>query len=566
MNILNWLDAKIAQAKQKPNFFYPLSDRKWSRQTWNETKTFSAKTCFALIANKIRRGDFVAIAIEQRAEWEWLELACYKLGAVVVGIDHFTPAHSFKLMLETAQPKILFVENTANLDTATLQFLSSIKCKIISMQSQPDQNSWENFYASGVFSLDYFIENIDENWPATLIFSSGSGGIPKAMLYTHKQMVYALEELLANIDRPKAQKFRIISWLSRANIFQRVVNLCSLASGADLYMLRNPRHIFKALRTVKPQVLIGVPRFFEKVFSEVFRLIDFLPKLIRPFDRRNIQSDQKSNFLQKQLAHLLGRGLRYFFGSQIEYLISGSAALSKDIVQFFWSMKIPLLEAYGMSENLLPISINTLAEHKSGSVGKPLKGNHLYIDDQGELLVKGHCLFTEYFRSTDNSVEFSSQGFYRTGDLAEFDKDGFLFLNGRKKSLQKTSTGKKVYAKPIELKISSSCAVENVIVVAESRPYVVALLFVGPHLLKTAKSYKKILNDINNNLDRHEQIQKALVLSCSLSIEKQELTHNLKTRDLDIAKNYAFFIERCYAENPKIRSTDGYLIHLSQAR
>jgi long-chain acyl-CoA synthetase len=256
-------------------------------------------------------------------------------------------------------------------------------------------------------------------------------------------------------------------------------------------------------------------------------------------------------------------------GGEIKWMLSGSAAAPVWLLEFFHSIGLLVLEAYGITENPVPIAVNRPDAFRFGSVGRPFAMNQLRFDEHNEVLVKGPALFGGYLGEGPPKDRYTSDGYYRTGDYGRLDEDGFLFLTGRVAEIIKTSTGRRISPAAIEGVYRQSRYIDQIMVVGNNRPHLVALIVLnavatpagqvpantqtlpgadGATSRDRVELIEKELNSLGQRVARHERIHAFTVLSAPFSVENGELTPTLKFRRDRIEARYADAIDNMYRD------------------
>jgi long-chain acyl-CoA synthetase len=380
----------------------------------------------------------------------------------------------------------------------------------------------------------------------------------------------AVETLAKNFSL-LAPGSRIICWLPLSNLFQRVVNLVAIRLEAQVFFVANPRRIIEELLAVRPQAFVAVPRFYEKfakgVREQIAQRSSFMQFLFRSAissgRRRYLNGHDKlsRNFLvgccDYVLDYLILRKIRQKMGGEIRFLLSGSSPLSFSVLEFFHCLGLPLLEAYGLTECIVPVAINRMDDFRLGSVGRPLLPGSVKISEEGEVLVKNAGVFGGYYSEIEESRDrFSADGFLLTGDLGQFDGDGFLYLSGRSGDIIKTSTGRRLSPEKIEADFREVDYLEQIAVFGHGLNQLVGLVTIDwqaaqrAQELSSLRSLRELIaRDLKRSsarLAHYEQPIGYLVLSRSFSVEGGELTPNLKLRRSHIGKKYEKLIGELY--------------------
>lgn len=360
----------------------------------------------------------------------------------------------------------------------------------------------------------------------------------------------------------------MVCWLPPSSMFQRVLNLCAILFGAETHFVERPEQIVQRLPEIQPSLFVAVPRFFEKLHAGMLKRIDAQPAPVRVGLRAAWSIEERiakarslgtEAPLHLRLLHPFTKRaltpLRRVMGSKLRFLVSGSAPLPIWLIERFGALGWPILEAYGVSEDIVPIAFNTLEASRPGSVGRPHPSNEVRIAEDGELLVRGPGVCSRYEPCTQAvSLKMSKDGFLHTGDYARLDEDGYLWLLGRKSEIFKTSTGRRVTPHPIEAEIKRLEYVEHAIVTGKGHPFPVVVITLAQGKpsgagAPSAPPPEQIAGDIQTAcapLPGHQRPAAVIVTSTPLSIENGELTANLKLRRKVVELRFTGSIEEAY--------------------
>ncbi|PKO57340.1 MAG: long-chain fatty acid--CoA ligase, partial [Betaproteobacteria bacterium HGW-Betaproteobacteria-19] len=401
---------------------------------------------------------------------------------------------------------------------------------------------------------------------ATIVFTSGSTGLPKGIPYSHRQIILACDAISAHFPSVRGEA-RLVCWLPLSNLFQRILNLFAMSTGAQTFFVDKPDQIIRLLPEIRPTLFVGVPRFFEKLHAGIVAEIDRQPSPIRRLLHAAWKVGQRvaearragrpppawCRALHPLSDRLLAR-VRALMGPELMFMASGSAPLPQWLMERFHGLGWLVLEAYGVSENVIPIAINTPEAYRFGSVGRPLPGIELRVAEDGELLVRGPGVFAGYLDGQVPDPVFDNDRFLHTGDYAHIDDDGYLWLLGRKSEVFKTSTGRRITPVPIEAELKKIDYVEHAIIAGRDRPYPVALLTIDPQhplagQIGESATLKRIGADAAAACQHFPDYQRPgaiIVSSQPFTILGGELTANLKVRRQPIEYRFAAQIEQSY--------------------
>jgi long-chain acyl-CoA synthetase len=530
----------------------------WQPITWETFCQKAVNLAAGLKSIGLRHGQAIGIMAPTCFAWEVSHHAILAAGGVVVGIDPNELPDNIEYIIKTANIQGLIIDKPERIQKLTRKMVADFAFIITFSSEQPAENLIPNAYRledliTGQNALSAIV---NPESMATIIFTSGTTGTPKAIAYRHEQLLFACSGILSNYPDIDTN-YRFACWLPLSNLFQRMVNLCALTQGAETYFVENPQQIITLLPQVSPHIFIAVPRFYEKLYEAFAAQLAKQPKPTQYLIRFCLNQAESSNFkgiLFKRINRLLLKKFRAMFGDNILYLISGSAPMPLWLLKRYEAMGLLILEAYGMSENVTPIAANRRDDYKLGTVGKPLPGNRIKLASDGELLVKGFGVFNGYLNS-DGQQNLDRDGYLMTGDYAEIDEHGFISLTGRKSEVFKTSTGRKIAPAAIESIINSTPGIDQSAVFGAGKKFLVAVVAIETRQQCTADDLKGEITELRAKLAKSmaelPSYQKPYGIVVSLnkfSLEKEEITANLKIKRKHIAKNYAGHLDRLYSE------------------
>jgi long-chain acyl-CoA synthetase len=579
--IADLLQERIAQTPHE-TAFQVLRRATWSPVTWAEHGQRIYQLAQGLRDIDLGPGSRVAIMAKTSLEWECVQMAILINSGVVVGIDAHDTAENIEHIMRTADITGLIVESPTLLDKIDPQVRQRLSFIVTMEAPAPTQ--------SGIYALQELFKTEASprtsqkpapDSPATIIFTSGTTGQPKGIQYTHSQMMLASQSIVTAFAGI-SPGWRLACWLPLSNLFQRMLNLCAMQIGAQTYVVSDPRQIMTLLPSINPHVFIGVPRFYEKLYAGMvqkiserggmtrllFRSAMFVGDIHARSLRRNSVPGLPTRWLNAAFDGLILSRLRAVLGGSIQFMISGSAPMPLWLLEKFHAMGLLILEAYGISENIVPVALNRPEAYRFGSVGLPLPENEVKLADDGEVLVKGLGVCLQYYgvENSPNSEDNSGlhvQGHLATGDLGKMDSDGFLFLTGRKSEIFKTSTGRRIAPARIEACLCQSQYVDQAMVTGQGRKFVVAvatlteegdkLIEAAPLAAQNAASHgpERIAEDLSRltaELPAYQRPAGFVFTRRPFSIAEGELTANLKLKRSKIAARYEDALLQLYAK------------------
>ncbi len=536
----------------------------------------------------IGRGERVMLLSDNRPEWHMVDLAVADLGGALVPVYGTLTPEQVEYQAKDSGAVAAVAENPEHM----AKFLEirercpQLKHLIQLEGERPD----------GVLGFDDLVgsaagpENEGRFWERagkvdgddllTLIYTSGTTGEPKGVMLTHHNLV---ENVLASADRaPLSPDALGLEFLPLCHVLERMVGYI-LMYRAVTKAYCSVYHVGDLIADVAPNVFTGVPRFYEKVHAKIMQKVNAAPAIRQSLFHWAVGVGKKAAYrrfagkrpggLSYALADkLVLSKIRAALGGKVDFCISGGAPLPLYVNEFFHAVGVYIIEGYGLTETSPVISVNGTSPGtiKLGTVGQPLKNLDVRIAPDGELIVKGPSVMKGYWNKPEKTAEvFDEEGFFHTGDIAVIDEDGFIKITDRKKDLIVTAGGKNIAPQPIENRIKQSPFVDAAVLIGDRRKYVVALISPAQEELEqwardndiafdsledlTTKPavlelYQKVIDEVNRDLARYEQVKKFAILPVTLSVEGGHLTPTLKVKRRVVEKQYASVIDRLYEE------------------
>jgi len=542
----------------------------------------------ALRLRKVCRGDRVAILAENRPEWTIADFAILLTGAATVPIYSTLTAEQISHLLRHSGAKTCFVSTPAQLaKLRSIQWNTFIESVILMDEPAPGESglvSMPALMAAGpagrVPELDALADAISPDDLATLIYTSGTTGVPKGAMLTHGNIASNLSFSLAEFDLAKGDL--AVSFLPLSHITARHVDFAELYRGVTVAYCPYLEDLPRILRELHPTVFVAVPRVYEKIYNQVQRgvAVGFKKTLYgwaMAVGRRNLDAvlagKRPSSLAWKIANWLVFSKVLGAMGGKVRIFISGGAPLGKELAEWYAQIGLLVHEGYGLTETSPVIALNSPRARKLGTVGHPLSNVEVRIADDGELLVRGPSIFKGYWNMPTESAAAFEGDWFKTGDIANLDSDGFLTITDRKKDLIKTSGGKFIAPQPIENSLKSNPLVAEAAIVGDRRrfPAVVivpaftaleewaaanGIIFLSREALVSnplvQAHFESIVEQINLSLARFERLKKVLLVADELSIENGTLTPTLKLRRRSLEALYKEQIEKLYEDSPDV--------------
>ena len=559
-----------------------LGPGRWQDITAGEFHEAVVSAAKGLIALGIAKGDAVTLFSSTRLEWGILDFALAAVGAVSVPIYDTDSASQAQRIMNDSTVKLAIADNRERYDR-----LDSVKdnCPSLRQILMIDGNALGALEGLGVAVSDEElaerVASVHVDDLATIVYTSGSTGLPKGAELTHRNFVsitisasQALHEIVLD-DHP-----RLLLFLPLAHCFARFIQYASIASDDGVVgYLPDTKSLLPDLRSFGPTYLLGVPRVFEKVYNAAShkagmgfkgRLFLKAAEAARTWSRK--EQAGESHTIAEIAEHakyeaLVYRTVRSALGPNIRYVACGGAPLSLDLAHFYTGIGLPMIQGYGMTETAAPFAATRVDDNVIGTVGQPAPGSSVRIADDGELQVKGPNVFRGYHNLPEKTAEvFTEDGWLRTGDLASIDDAGRIIITGRKKDIIITAGGKNVSPIPLEEEISKCPIVEHAVVVGDQRPFIGALITLDPEALAqwlprhnlsadtpldrlalNAAVHDEIqtyVDKANATVSRAESVRKFVVLDTQFTQENKCLTPSLKIVRPAVNRVFAEVIDR----------------------
>ncbi len=540
-----------------------------------------------------RKGDRIAIIGENRWEWAIADFATLAIGAVNVPIYPTLTGEQIAVLVADAGCRIAIVSTRPQLDKLIAVRGQTQLERILVMDSAATHSEAIPFSAALAGAdqrgaerdpvFDALVRAVEPKDLATLIYTSGTTGEPKGVALTHGNI--ASNQNVAAADFGFNRTDACISFLPLSHITARALDYVMYSYGAQVAYCSQFDKLPQAMRQIRPTVIVGVPRVYEKIRQEVERRTALSPVKKRLLawavalgakHRATVYDGrQPSSALWKLASKLVYSKVQEAFGGRVRIFVSGGAPLGIDTAQWFASVGIALWEGYGLTETSPVIALNTPLAHRMGAVGMPLPNVELKLAGDGELLVRGPSVFAGYWQKPMANAEcFDAQGWFRTGDIARVDTDGFLYITDRKKELLKTSGGKMVAPQPIENKLKNHLFVAQAALVGDKHKFISAILspnfpaleeYAHQHGIQAGNRaelvadsrvialYAEIVAEVNAGLANFESLKRFRLVAEEWTQESGELTPSMKLKRRVITERYAAVIDELYADEATAR-------------
>jgi long-chain acyl-CoA synthetase len=557
-----------------PALYQPIGNGKYQTYSWAEYKQAVEEIACGLRRMGIGKGDIVALYAETRAEFYLADLGIMANGSIAAALYTSYPLPDQIGNLRASDAKIIFVEDPksmqALIDAAGGEALP-VRWILLTGEAK-DTLTLNQLRADGRQALaddpqafEKIRVEVHPDDLAILYLTSGATGEPKMGLVTHSALV-------ANVDTgptvlPLLPTDSTIGFLPSAHIAQRVViELLPIRLGVTVWFSESLAKLPSEMKTIRPTFLLAPPRVWERIFASVNaeikkksaiakRLFHGAVGLGAEVSRLREEGKPVPRWMQTSLkvAHrLVFSKIHARLGGRLRIVCSGAAPLGKELARFYSAIGLPLIEGYGLTEGGV-VCLNPLDRPKSGSIGVSLPKTQLRLAEDGELLIKSPALFSGYHKDPVATAAVLRDGWLYTGDIAEIDADGYVYITGRKKELIVSSNGKKIYPARIEGLFKTEPIVNQMVLIGDRLPYVTALFTVNVSTAEGLKGREPVLAEVkkavarvNKQLAPFEQIRKFRVIEREFTIETGELTPTMKVRRNRVLENHREVVSELY--------------------
>jgi long-chain acyl-CoA synthetase len=592
LSTINDLFARIAAAANPRAVLWQDEFSQWhpisSDQMYQRVRALAT----AFLRFGAQKGDRIAIISENRWEWAVTDFAALAIGAADVPLYPTLTGEQIAEQVRDADCRIAVVSTRQQFDK--LQSVrAQTQLQLIVMMDPPAPEGAvamselladaDALGAQRDPVFDALVRSVQPGDLATLIYTSGTTGEPKGVALTHGNI--AVNQNITAVDFGFNSTDACISFLPLSHVTARALDYVMYNHGSQVAYCTQFDKLPQAMREIRPTVIVGVPRVFEKIRQAVMQKVGQSPVkkrllawAIRQGERfvdTVYDGRQPGSLIWKLSNKLVYSKVREAFGGRVRIFVSGGAPLGIDTARWFASAGIALWEGYGLTETSPVIALNTPISHRMGSVGMPLANLELKLAEDGELLVRGPSVFSGYWHKPAATAEcLDSQGWFRTGDIAHLDADGFLTITDRKKELLKTSGGKLVAPQPIESKLKNNVLVAQAALIGDRHKFICALLSPNFAALEewarhhgiAAQSraglvadsrvialYAELVREVNGTLANFETLKRFRIVADEWTQDSGELTPSMKIKRRVLTAQYSAVIDELYADEATAR-------------
>lgn len=580
----NLTDALLRHAQETPDrvTLVRRSSGQWIDTTASELLELVRVTAKGFVAAGVRPGDRVALMSRTRYEWTIIDYAIWYAGGVTVPIYETSSVEQIQWILRDSGAVALVVETQHHLEESL-----KVTETVVAHRWVIDAGALDQLAAGGYGIADDELESrragVDFDDLATIVYTSGTTGMPKGCEITHRNVQFVMTQAAWAVPEVLSEKRNTtLLFLPLAHIFGRAIQCLMIDQGLKFSHAPDAKNLVADLAVFKPTFVLAVPRVFEKIYNAAQqkataegkgKIFDIAAQVCIKYSRATERGSAPLllSLQHKLFDHLVYSKIRERLGGNMIWAISGGAALGERLGHFYRGIGLRVLEGYGLTETTAPLTLNRAQRFRIGSVGPALPGVSIRIADDGEVLGKGDVVFRGYWNHRAATTEaIDAEGWFHTGDIGRLDDDGFLFITGRKKELLVTAQGKNVAPAPLEDRVRSHALVSQCLVLGDGKPFVAALVTLDPEAIgawanahglpedSTAADLcdnAALLADIqhavdaaNSKVSQAESIRKFKVLANEWTEDGGQMTPSMKVKRNVVMAECAAEINALYGE------------------
>ena len=570
----------------------------WHGATWNEYYDRARAVGLGLWSLGVRKGNTVSILSENRLEWLYTDMGSLGIGVCVIPVYPTLASEDIEYIVNNSESKIIVPENKNQLKKV-LEIVD--KCpsleKIIVMEEKdaadhPKIMSFKDLmglgrrkYTEDPSLFEKLSQEVTVDELATIVYTSGTTGLPKGAMITHGNIFWVVQSLDAIQPHFASDKDCTVPFLPLSHVFERIAgHFYGMYCGITSSYAESIDTLLADFEEKRPTMILAVPRVCEKVYQKIMAQV----KEQSPFKQKIFAWGQKVGNriselrerhkriplllkLKYKIAYTaIFKKLQDKLGGRVTWMTASGAPTGEEIIRFFNAAGITVIQGYGMTETTAPATMQSLADYRIGTTGKPIPGLDIKIANDGEILIKGGNVIKGYWKLPDETREsFTPDGYFMSGDIGMFDDEGNLLITDRKKDLIITSGGKNVAPQKIENMFKSDPLFTQFIVIGEKKKYLTGLCNINSEeaarlaklegipiknsteLLENPKFLdivQKHVDERNSHLGAYEKINYIRIVESEFSQEGGELTPSLKVKRKVVHQKYKNLIDQMYGK------------------
>ncbi|MGB1963742.1 MAG: AMP-dependent synthetase/ligase [Candidatus Puniceispirillales bacterium] len=563
----------MAASHSKKPFLYEKKDGVWQGSTYGEVANRVLRAAACLKNLGVKKGDRVVIGSENCVNWAIADLAIMTLGALVVP-SYSTNTMEDHLHVINDSGAVLAITSSGDLAIKMAQAADKAKaCQTLICFGDQELGlktktiavkNWNKELAQVELSLlENIREKINPDDLSCFIYTSGTGGLPKGVMLTHRSIAANVEGVRQMLERANLIKDqRFLSLLPLSHSYEHTGGLhLPISMGAEIWYCESVDQVSSNLQEARPTLMIAVPRLYEVLYDRIERGLKAKGGLSEKLFRKAVALGLKKldgerlslteKVMDRLLEKLVRAKVRQRLGGRLRYFCSGGAPLNPDIGRFFLAIGVGILQGYGQTEASPVISLNPPEDIRISTVGVPVPGVELILDDDGQILVRGDMVMQGYWNKQEETRETIQDGWLHTGDIGQIDDDGYLMITGRKKEIIVNSGGDNIAPARVEALLCMHPDIEQSMITGDKRPWLAAVIVPSADISALPKAdqqkrLKAACDGINANLSQLEKVRRFVIADDAFTIENGEMTPTLKVRRHMVMKRYSDALNALY--------------------
>jgi long-chain acyl-CoA synthetase len=566
----------------------------WYELTWRQFGEKIRQAAKSLMEMGLQEGQMVAIFSPNMPECTIIDVAALSIRCVPVYIYPTNTVSQAQYIVNDCEAQVVFVGGQEQYDKVSTFFMTSVSLKkiiafdaSIVMDQSDDAIYLDDFLDIGKKSareaqIQERRSRASKEDLLTLIYTSGTTGEPKGVMLTHSNLLFTAAAHDLRLLNPNESDVSLC-FLPLSHVFERTWTYYALYKGMEVYYLDDPAQIIEFIQEVKPTVMCAVPRLYEKIYAAAFHKLESASPAKQRLFRWAVATGAKANNLKKDRLpvpamlklryavadKLVLSKIRALVGGRMRFMPCAGAPLSQEIEEFFYAVGIFVWYGYGLSETTATVTCHPPYNFKFGLVGTPLPGVEVKIAENGEILIRGGNVMKGYYKKPTETDAVFANGWFRSGDVGEFDENGELRITDRIKDLMKTSGGKYIAPQLIESLIGADMYIEQVVIIGDNKKFVSALIVPAFEALeeyaianniefRTREElvskpeiiafYRNRIESRSQNLANFEKIKEFKLMANEFSIDRNEITPTMKIKRKVVADKYEDLINAMYSD------------------
>ena len=530
---------------------------------WSETKDLVLKIHSYLENKNLSNSERILLVSENRPEWMAADIAIMSSNLIAVPNYITYTSRDFEHILNDSKPKGLIVSNKDLLNTIItaakkIQYeIEFIVCFDLFENTKLGNLSFlEDLKIDDNFKKLKKIEGIQRSDPACIIYTSGTQGLPKGVILSHGGILSNCEGAFKLLQSLKDTDLTFLTWLPLSHSYEHVVQFVQIMMEAKVFYNRSIDTLLPTIKIAKPHIMTAVPRFYNNLFAKMQINLKNQSQFKQNLFNQTITLGKKKLYFQNLsikeklinfiLDKLVRKKVKNNFGGRLEAFVSGGGPLDSKVGEALNALGLKTLQGYGLTETSPVVSCNPLDKIKVDTVGPIFPGVTVKLSEDGEILVKGENLMLGYWNNPEATDQTIKDGWLHTGDIGEFDTDGYLKITDRKKDIIVSLGGDNIAPSKLENLLTLSPDIEQACVFGEQKNFIAALIILANDSKSTKDDIQNYINRINKDLTQPEKIKKFSFIDEHFTIENNLMTPTMKVRRHEVKKKYAEIIDQLF--------------------